>query len=350
MNLHILAKRFTHLFDAEFFNPAFKRFLAETINAINHVLEDPSKYPETVLRQFEAKLWRVRQFLLGSKSTDAPHETQYVLTKALKSWITDDALISSASLDQFGFFLDPEDMWSFIGNYITGFDAGGYAPLLVRIGSPEPYKHRPVFCTPLFHELGHFVDVHFKITELSLLTSPIGAPQGGLSIAQWEGVNRSHRMEYFADLFSASYVGNAGSQTLATIAPNAKDNFTHPATSKRLAIINDFIAGNSNDIVDLFQGVLKNMKQPALECHFDIPKINDQFDDALTYKIENIGELYGIYDASMTYLHDQLNNRTANWIDDTATDYTIEKTINDLTEKSIRNFEIRERWQGVIAD
>ncbi len=350
VNLHILAKRFAHLSEAEFFDPAFKEFLAQTINAIEHVLESQTSYPETVIRQFEAKLWGVRQFLIGSKTTDAPHETQFVLTKVLKKWIDKEALISSASLEQFDFFLDPEDMWDFIKKSLTEFETEDYGPLLVRIGSPEPYKHRPVFCTPLFHELGHFIDFQFKISEYTLLTNPIGKEPNGFSAKDWYHLNLSHRREYFADLFSACYVGKAGLDTLNIIAPNNPDSFTHPATIKRVKLIADFIDNKPNPIIGLFQDALIQRKIAPLKSQYKTPNIVDSFDDALTYQIQDEHELYGIYEASTTYLHDQLTNRTAKWIDDTATDYTIEKTINDLTEKSIRNFEIKERWQNVTND
>ena len=70
------------------------------------------------------------------------------------------------------------------------------------------------------------------------------------------------------------------------------------------------------------------------------------FDDVLTYRIQNVEELYGIYIAGWDYLHDQLQNKTAPWIDGDVKDGAIEKTINDLVEKSIRNFELVEKWSN----
>jgi len=120
------------------------------------------------------------QFVRGSRAKDAPHEAQYVLRKALSHWIeSDDVLISSAALENLDFFISLEDTWDFVSRTIAGFNAEGYHPLVVRIGSPEVYKHRPIFCIPLFHELGHFVDHHFKISEYSLIVNPPAArPEG----------------------------------------------------------------------------------------------------------------------------------------------------------------------------
>ena len=61
-------------------------------------------------------------------------------------------------------------------------------------------------------------------------------------------------------------------------------------------------------------------------------------------------ELYGIFTGGWDYLFDQISNRTAPWIDNGADVHGIERTVNDLVEKSIRNFEIRERWKSVAVN
>lgn len=104
MNLHILAKRYTQLSRSAYFDPAFQEFAHRTVEAINHVIDNVANYPDDVVRQFEAHVWRVMQFVRGSRSNDAPYETQYVLRKVLKEWIPDDALISSAALEEFNFY------------------------------------------------------------------------------------------------------------------------------------------------------------------------------------------------------------------------------------------------------
>ena len=114
LSLHILAKRYTQLSRSVFFGSAFREFSHRIVEAINHVIENAGNYPEDVIRQFEAHVWRVMQFVWGSRSNNAPYETQYVLRKVLKEWIRDDALISSAALEEFTFFLNPADLWDHI--------------------------------------------------------------------------------------------------------------------------------------------------------------------------------------------------------------------------------------------
>lgn len=350
MNLHILAKRYTQLSRSAFFDPAFREFAHRTVEAINHVIENVGYYPEDVIRQFEAHVWRVMQFVRGSRSNDAPYETQYVLRKVLKEWIPDDALISSAALEDFNFFLNPADLWDHIGRSLNLFNTQSYKPLVVRIGAPEAYKHRPIFCIPLFHELGHFIDIHFKITEMSLLLTPPSAPPAGVNQMQWNSINLRHRMEHFADLFSACYCGNGSAKSLLAIAPGHPDSPTHPSTDKRVATVEDFLGGRSNPMVDLIQSALTARGQKQLAQWFTVPDVTASFDDVVTYRITDVKELYGIFLAGWDYLHNQLEQRTAPWVDGSVDAYTIEKTVNDLTEKSIRNFEIRERWADVTAN
>ena len=350
VNLHILAKRYTQLSRSAYFDPAFQEFAAKTVQAINHVIDNVTYYPDDVVRQFESHIWRAMQFVRGSRSNDAPYETQYVLRKVLKDWIPDDALISSAALEEFRFFLNPADLWEHIGRSLDKFDTNGYKPLVVRIGAPEAYKHRPIFCVPLFHELGHFVDHHYKVSETSMLTVPPPPPQAGISREDWNYINLRHRMEYFADLFSSCYCGAASTKSLLAIAPNNPDSPTHPSTAKRVKTVDDFLHGRANSMVALIQDALKVRRLKQLSQWFAIPNVADSFDDVVTYSIPNPQELYGIYLAGWNYLHDQLEHRSAPWIEHGVDAYTIEKTVNDMVEKSIRNFEIRERWANVTAN
>jgi len=346
VNLHILAAEFTQLSRSAFFEPAFQEFSEKTAESIAHVLEYSASYPDEIVRQFQHHVWNVLQFVSGSRSNDAPHEAQYVLRKVLKEWIYEDALVSSASLNNFEFFVSLTDLWEFVGRALDRYDSGGYAPLVVRIGSPAAYKHRPVFCVPLFHELGHFVDHNYKISETSVLMNLAPAPPG-ITDEQWQNLNVRHRMEHFADLFAACYCGQATNLSLCAFAPANGDSHTHPSTQRRLAVVDDFLNNRSNVIVDVLQSALVARKQPALSVRYSEPTLNC-FDDVLTYKIKDEAELYGIFLASWKYLHAQLTDRSAPWITPDADASTIEKTVNDLTEKSLRNYEIVERWKNAV--
>ena len=350
VNLHILARRYTRLSKSAYFDPAFKDFSRRTVDAIQHVLDNAQNYPDEVIRQFEQHVWRVMQFVRGSRSNEAPHETQYVLRKALKEWIPEEALISSASLEGFDFFINLADLWDFIDKSLDDFDKKDYKPLVVQIGAPEAFKHRPIFCVPLFHELGHFVDYQYEVSKTSLLLSQPKAPPKGVSPQDWQFVNLRHRMEHFADIFSSCYCGEAGNRSLLAIAPDHTDSPTHPATTRRVEIVDDFLNNRQNDMVDLLQAALKARTEKCLSTRFKKPDISSALNDVVTCQINDDAELFGIFLAGWEYLHDQLEKPTAPWIDAEVGSYIIEKTVNDLIEKSIRNFEIRERWKDVASD
>ncbi len=103
-------------------------------------------------------------------------------------------------------------------------------------------------------------------------------------------------------------------------------------------------------MVDLLQNTLAARGLKSLTPWFKKPDISSAFDDVVTYRIPDVSELYGIFLAGWDYMQAQLNKASAPWTDENSDAYVIEKTINDLVEKSIRNFEIRERWSNVAAN
>src|SRR5207248_1614529 len=78
----------------------------------------------------------------------------------------------------------------------------------------------------------------------------------------------AHRKEYFADLFSASYVGEALKGFLQEFCPNQRVSQSHPATAARIAVIDDFLSGGKNAIIDLLQSALATRGQKALGKRF----------------------------------------------------------------------------------
>ncbi|MCR9126854.1 MAG: hypothetical protein NXH82_12090 [Rhodobacteraceae bacterium] len=54
---------------------------------------------------------------------------------------------------------------------------------------------------PLLHDLGHFVDYHYKISKLSLLFLQPGPLPANLHPAIWREADPNHRTEHFADFF-----------------------------------------------------------------------------------------------------------------------------------------------------
>lgn len=347
VNLHILQQEFGSLAESAYFDSGFKEFSSNTLDAIDHVLEDPSQYPDDVVKAFEHHLWNARKFVRGSRASDTPYEVQYALQTALEQWNVPNALISNAELEDISFFLNLSDLWIFIKTTLINFDTKGYEPIVVRIGAPSVYKHRPVFCIPLFHELGHFIDLRYGITSISMVTmKPVGINSSDQHALQRE---HHHRMEHFADLFAASYCADSLNDILRHLEGSQPATDTHPATTDRAAVVSDFLSGSTNAIVAMFQTILPLRGLPTLSKQYTIPKVTGSFDDVLTYRISSDKEFFGFFPASWQYLEDQIEHRSAPWIRADTTLLGIESTVNDLAEKSLRNFEIRSRWDHVVS-
>ena len=109
-------------------------------------------------------------------------------------------------------------------------------------------------------------------------------------------------------------------------------------------MVQKFLNQSSDPMISALNESRIDKSGNELIVRFSSPEIANSFEDMLTYRIESDEELFGIYDSGWKYLHNQLEKRDAPWNAETATPYEIEKKINDLVEKSIRNFEIRERW------
>lgn len=343
VNLYILADKFSSLSKSVYFDPALMEFSEKTVEAIKHVIKYENVYPERLVRRFAQHVWGVVKFVRGSRSSEAPYETQYVLKKALKDWIPDGAIIANAAQEDMRFFFVYEDIWKFFIEEFEKFNAKGfrslknYRPLFVRMGSPEAFKHRPIFCVPLFHELGHFIDLHYGISESSFFFMP--APED-IKLA----VEARYRKEYFADLFAASYCGASVKESLLASFPENGNSNTHPSTNSRASMVHKFLNQSSDPMISALNESCIDKSGNELTVRFSSPEIANSFDDMLTYRIESDEELFGIYDSGWKYFHNQLEKRDAPWIAETATPHEIEKKNNDLVEKSIRNYEIRERW------
>lgn len=347
VNLHILQQEFASLAESAYFDNGFKQFCSKTLSVIEHVLANLSAYPDDVVKVFELHLWNARKFVKGSRASDSPYEIQYALRVALKQWTSIDALISNAELEDIGFFFNLLDLWEFIKKSIVSFDSSDYDPTVVRIMAPSVYKHRPVFCIPLFHELGHFIDLRSQVSAVSLMISP----PSGINPSDVQAMQRAHhhRMEHFADLFAACYCSNALNEILVRLGGQQASSDTHPATVDRISVVDDFLSGRPNGIVDLFQTALKMRGLPNLAPRFQIPDVTASFNDVRTYPITSDSEFFGFFHAAWRYLEDQLDHRTAPWVRAETSMLSIESTVNDLTEKSLRNYEVRVRWNDAVG-
>lgn len=342
VDLHLVASTLRALDDSAYFDDRVHKFTRHFIGAIEHVLAHPGKYDAAIERTFAYLCRTVQSYLSGSTNNEIPFEVVYCLTDSLRRWRLSDAAIVTSLTEGHNFHLTPMDPWQFIETSIADYDAGGFKLPVVMIGVPRIYAHKPIFCVPLFHELGHFVDLRYRVTQVTAIQNPAPlAPTGANDL--------SYRREYFADLFGACFVGRSSIAALEAIAPNAPVSSSHPATVDRAALVDAFLAGVSHPTIDLMQNALTALRLPTLKKIFDPVDVAPDFDDIRTFVPSSIEQVYGLFDSAWGYLFNRIDSQLNPWHLPDRRDSVVEALANDLTEKSIRNFAIREAWGAAAS-
>jgi hypothetical protein len=343
VDLRLISSSLQQLSATPYFDARLHRYSESLRSAIDFALKASPPLPDASLAMLTRVVWAAHQYLAGSISRESPYEVKLCLSKALADWVQKDCLITTALADdphQFHFLR--ADPWSLLKTAVPGFPVGAFDPILVLIGVPRLYKHKPLFCIPLYHELGHFVDLHYTVSDYVVLSHP---PPTGFHPEAW----RSYWAEHFADLFAACHVGEASAQVLESIAPLAPASLTHPATIDRAGLVRTFLAGGSHARITAISDALAALGAPALSVRHVVPSITDEFDDIRPYRVTSVPELHGLFAAGWTYFDQSLARVGFPWAAAPLREDQIEKTINDLVEKSIRNFSIREMWDRAAS-
>ncbi|MGZ8222102.1 MAG: hypothetical protein ACXWT0_10680 [Methylobacter sp.] len=335
--------------ETPYFSHELNAYLGQIRAVTENLISDFSAIPSEVSDGMMEQIWTASKFLSGSTSKKIPYEIAHCLKVALEDWTHKKALITTALTQDkaFSFYFQGVSQQFYI--LAEAYSGIRFESELVQIAFPKLYQHRPLLNVALYHELGHFLDTHQGIVNQTLLlvhSDQFPLPSvdfNGLSLDLINQVATNHRKEYFADLFAASYAGNAYRDFLAEFAPNNQVCVTHPATKDRLALIDTFLSESKSDIIDLFQLTLSHLGLQQLKMAFSVPDVFDSFTNARPYVIKNKAELHGIFEAGATYLKSLQSKPISPWIE--AGEITTERAINDLVEKSIRNCMITDRWK-----
>jgi hypothetical protein len=338
-DLGLLLQSLVDLSRTPYFNRELEEHTLALIDVVEHVLSASPRYDDEIVRQLVDRIWLTHRYLQGSTTKESPYEIEYCLRFAISEWLPFSCIVTTALTDEKDFHLKIGDPWDFVRTTIDRYKNEIPESRLIFIGVPRLYKSMPLFCCALYHELGHFVDQIGEITETTLLLAPIDdkAPR---NLHQFM---ISYRREHFADLFAACYVGAAIGDSLMAINPDAGLSLSHPSTRQRVDLIAAFLADEECEEVNFFQDALKRRGFPALEKRFSMPDIQGAYDDIRPHTLNSSAELHGIFPAAWAYLNDALEAATPTWTKG-ANFLEINKIINDLTEKSIRNSSIRQLW------
>lgn len=350
-NLQLLDRKLQSLRDTAYFNQRVLHY-ADSLRAIIAKLVDPAVKLDDAIRVFVgAQVWDATEFIAGSAPRLQPYEMVYGLQCAVTEWFAAQKhgvkppLIMTSLIQEANFYFKSisPDFDDVLRNHLsTSIDYE-----IVQIKLPEVYRQKPLYSVALYHELGHFIDQRFVIAQnVEVLCPTLALPSMSAPVATMTTMERASRLfhlrEYFADLFAACYCGSAIKRFLEGFAPSNGPSYSHPATYDRIQVVHSLLTGTKHTLIDAFNLALKARAQPLLQARFSRPTLDACFDAIRPVPITSDAEVHGVLDAAWAYLDRAAERNTEPW--KSLDDLEIERVINDLVEKSIRNRMILEQW------
>lgn len=284
------------------------------------------------------------EYLDNSTLNIIPYEIVSCLERALSDWIRRDDFIlvtslSNRNLDFYFESTDSDEYFHNLNKYISKLYGLKITHRLIKISLPKVLSRDYLSCVVLYHELGHFVDNELNVSKKLLLANH-GTDNPTISDVAY--VYYNHTSEYFADLFAAQYINDASNLFLDCIASKNPDSPTHPATSKRITVVDNFLTGQYCQEKDEFNIVLKASGCDELKIrHSEISLNNSDFVDLVPQIIENDDQLHYIFKLGWDFWIGSETNFLQNFRP--RQKYHI---INNLMEKSISNYTITEMWNN----
>lgn len=284
------------------------------------------------------------QYLDNSTLTIIPFEIVYCLEAALNEWIPGNKYIVVTSLSNELLSYKITDtlaldkpIYDLIENeYGKKFDFK-----LIQITLPRYYVHDYLANVVLYHELGHFIDRNYKISETIVQNQQLaGLLPNDINVLRGKYY---HYMEYFADIFAAQYIGEASNYFLNYIAYKQPSSFTHPATDSRIDVVAKFLVSDytMNEISELVKYTpIRTAKN--LEIRFKVIPPDD-FINLVPFEIANESELHSIFFAGW-----QVWNAQPNKLKQQFSNQGTYKIINNLIEKSISNYIVTKNWENAV--
>lgn len=353
--LRLLAGRLDKLAQHHFFSQDLREYLSELQSLLEKLRADyrneaTSEVPSDALQLIVESIWRATQYLAGSTSNRTPYELVYALRKALEDWGLSDCIVTTSLMQSSDFLCErvssaPNDSIEQLLDIKLKFE-------LVQIALPEIFQHTPLFCTPLYHEIGHYVEERKRLVTGSLTANDqawLECLPDAAFVTGIEDKTKRRKValnlvtEHFCDVFAASYIGPAASFYIEEWVPNQGPTETHPSTSKRIEVINAFLREAKGPFIDMIRNIGRgNQEDSLLVKRFEEPEIETYFSDFRPCEISSIAQMHGIFPAALKQLKNSICDEKKTKAFPNREDLIL--VVNDLTEKSIRNYMIRNAW------
>ena len=274
------------------------------------------------------------QFLEDSVFNYIPFETVFCLEKALKDWVDDElTIVTSLKKDSFGFDPSLSIDKSAIFQIISARFEINFSKKLIQIAIPKHDISDYFFSVVLYHELAHFIDMKYKISESILLVEYPDIEE------EDEEKKLNHIREHFADLFCAQYIDDCFLKYLLHVAEYDGESYTHPSTGDRIDVVEDFISETPNDIVTQIIKATKEISNKEIKKRYSKLKSYDDFYNYIPPIIESDAQLHGLFIAGWDIW---FNHREKIAEKNIIKSF---KYLNNLIEKSISNYMVTTQWK-----
>jgi hypothetical protein len=306
------------------------------------------------------------EFLDSSILNLIPYEILECLKAALNDWIDGSSFILTTSLinNIGGFSFDPS-LITFYNELYKIFEAKYsiiFNKKLIQINIPKAFSRDYLVSVVHYHELAHFVDTHYKLTD-ALSESVFEKLKNGdfdnniefkgyFDFLENDSINEynkkkiliNHFAEYFSDLFASQYIGKFLSNYLNYITENQhQGSVTHPSSIKRKLVVSDYLDNNNNLIVNFLNEALNETINKTLEIRYEDVDEED-FNNLLPVEISSDKQLHGLIQCGWRIWNLGLENfqKIANVSE--LSHVKFYSIINNLIEKSIGNYIISKTW------
>lgn len=308
-------------------------------------------------------------FLRDSSLNSIPFEIVKCLNNAMEDWVKSDDFIIVTGLTKdlyaFSFFIDYTRDDFFYQSIKIKYDVE-FKQKLVQINLPITLCKDYISTVPLYHELGHFIEKQYDIALYAhdILLKPsikddeeIKKYFPFIKDITFDAHNRPepnksnmfyiHLMEYFCDLFAAQYIGIASNVYLNSIMTNnTQYSFTHPSSHNRENMVKDFLEGQGNILIQIFNEILLKLTGKSLEKRHETIN-SDDFYKLIPFAANTDAELHGIFDYGWrTWLDDFTPFEPMLGDANKIPGGKIYQIINSLMEKSIGNYFITKEWNS----
>jgi hypothetical protein len=286
------------------------------------------------------------EFLDNSTLNFIPYEIVRCLKAVLEDWLEDEdfqkfVIVTSLQSQLLSFsFLDLE--LGSLTTYVEEKYGKKIGNTLVPINLPKYLVHDYLANVTLYHEVAHFIDRHFRISRRIIDSDVLFKEME----EEDKEVHLNHLSEYFADIFAAQYIGDKCSMYLNYIAHGDPDSYTHPSTQRRVDIVDSFL-NNREDvyITKLKDATVKLTKKELKPGRYKEIQTND-FENFLPAEVEEKAQLHYLFIQGWESWYNSSGSIRATF----SSSRDRHRVINNLIEKSISNFIVREKWNQYVSN